>query len=149
MTLVQRIRKLCKNKNISLFELEEKTGIKHGNIYRWDSSIPSVDKVGLVAKYLGTSVDYLIGNDEDGNTVDNIYTSDAAELLRMFYDLGTYEREDLIWYAKALKTKYSTKPVPAGRIPLKPRVQGYEPLDPYLEKLAKDLGVIHDDDEEK
>ena len=145
MTLVQRIRKLCKQQGISLFELEDKTGIKHGNIYRWDISVPSVDKVGCVAKCLNTTVDYLIGNDVDGNTVDNIYTKDAAEILRLFDSLGVRERRDLIWYAKALKTKYAPPPsydvlLAYGANPDSPE---FEDVDPYWKDVAVSIYTTH------
>ena len=54
------ITELCKEKNISLAELERQAGLKQRTVYKWDESVPSVDKVKAVADALGVSVDRLL-----------------------------------------------------------------------------------------
>ncbi|POZ56416.1 hypothetical protein LYSIN_01199 [Lysinibacillus sphaericus] len=61
MRLVERIKTLCKEKKITIAELERKTGISNGQIRKWDSSIPGVDKLEAIANYFDVSTDYLLG----------------------------------------------------------------------------------------
>lgn len=61
MSLVERIKTLCKEKKITIAELERKTGISNGQIRKWDSSIPGVDKLEAIADYFNVGTDYLLG----------------------------------------------------------------------------------------
>lgn len=61
MSLVDKIKSLCKEKKITVAELERNTGISNGQIRKWDNSTPGVDKLKLVADYFDVSVDYLLG----------------------------------------------------------------------------------------
>lgn len=62
--MVKNISAVCKRRGISLAELERQCGLKSRTIYRWDSNIPSVDKVRAVADYLGVTVDSLLAGEE-------------------------------------------------------------------------------------
>ena len=59
--LVKKISELCKQRGISLAQLERECGLSPRTVYRWEINIPSVDKVKKVADYFGVSVDDLIG----------------------------------------------------------------------------------------
>lgn len=61
MTLVERIKELCLNKDTTLIGLERELGLGRGTIRNWDEKIPSVDKLGKVADYFNVSTDYLLG----------------------------------------------------------------------------------------
>ena len=65
MTISERIRNLCNERGISVNQLEHESGVGRGNISRWDKNVPNVESVRKVAKYLNTSVDYLVGITED------------------------------------------------------------------------------------
>lgn len=56
---VELIRKLAKEKGISLTKLEEILGFGNGTIGKWIKQSPSVDKLSAVANYLSVSLDYL------------------------------------------------------------------------------------------
>lgn len=58
--MVGTIKKLCKEKKMSLCELARRTGMKHNLIDRWDRHEPSVYKVAAVAQELGVTVEELI-----------------------------------------------------------------------------------------
>lgn len=64
MSIVENIRWLCKQQNISIPKLEKELGFGNGAIYNWDKSSPSVDKLQKVADYFQVSTDYLLGRDE-------------------------------------------------------------------------------------
>jgi transcriptional regulator with XRE-family HTH domain len=61
MSLVENIKTLCKQKNISIPKLENEFGFGHGAVYNWDKNSPSIDKLQKVAEYFGVSTDYLLG----------------------------------------------------------------------------------------
>lgn len=52
---------LCKAKGISISRLEKETGLGNATIRGWGISSPTVEKLKVVADYLGVTVDYLIG----------------------------------------------------------------------------------------
>lgn len=58
--LLTNIRRLCKEKGISISKLEQATGISNGTIGRWGESSPTVENVRKVAEFLDTTVDALI-----------------------------------------------------------------------------------------
>lgn len=61
MSLVEKIKILCKEQKITVAELERKTGISNGQIRKWDVSTPGIDKIKTIADYFDVSTDYLLG----------------------------------------------------------------------------------------
>lgn len=59
--MVHKIKELCKEKQISIAELERRAGVQL--IRRWDEKEPSVYRVYRVAKILGTTVETLLEGD--------------------------------------------------------------------------------------
>ena len=79
MSLVDKIKSLCKEKKITVAELERKTGISNGQIRKWDNSTPGVNKLQLIADYFDVSVDYLLGRTEK----------------KRYYDLTEKDEQDI------------------------------------------------------
>lgn len=61
--MVTRIRALCKEKKISLNELEASANLGINTVYKWDNASPASDKLQRVAEYFGVTVDYLLIGD--------------------------------------------------------------------------------------
>ncbi len=59
MSMYQRITNLCKEKGMTIAQLEKEADIGARTIGRWDGNKPSIDKVGKVAAVLETTIDYL------------------------------------------------------------------------------------------
>ena len=57
--MVQRIKDLCREKGITIAELERRCGIGNGIIARWSKSKPSFERLFKVASELETTVEYL------------------------------------------------------------------------------------------
>lgn len=116
MSLVEKIKMLCKEQKITVAELERKTGISNGQIRKWDVSTPGIDKLERIADYFDVSVDYLLGRTDkkryydltekderdiqkelkkiiNGEDVDNAF---AAFDGRVLEDLSEEDRELLI-----------------------------------------------------
>lgn len=58
--MLERIEALCREKHISILELERLAGLKQRTVYKWDRSMPSADKVKAVADVLETTVEELL-----------------------------------------------------------------------------------------
>lgn len=65
MNLLERIKKLAKQKDISIYQLEEEIDIGRNTIYQWNKRTPSADKLQKVADYFNVSTDYLLGRTEN------------------------------------------------------------------------------------
>lgn len=63
-SIVNIIKSLCEENNISIGDLERKLGFSQGLISRWDKNSPSIDKVLSVADFFQVSTDYLLGRAE-------------------------------------------------------------------------------------
>lgn len=59
--LVERIRRICKSKGISIAQMEKDLNWSQGLISRWTKSSPSVGKILDVVTYLGSSFEELFG----------------------------------------------------------------------------------------
>lgn len=58
--IYQRVKKACKDKGVTVSELEEKLKFPKGSVYKWDENIPSVVKVYSVAKVLDKPMEYFL-----------------------------------------------------------------------------------------
>jgi transcriptional regulator with XRE-family HTH domain len=83
MPLVERIQDLCDSKGINLSNLQKDLGFSNGTIYRWNTSMPSADRLLKVAQYFDVTVDYLLGK-EKNNT--EIITTSVSRYLNIPLD---------------------------------------------------------------
>lgn len=58
--LLEKIKRLCEKRGISIYKLEKDLGFSESSICKWESSIPSAIKLKQVADYFGVTVDYLL-----------------------------------------------------------------------------------------
>ena len=79
--LLERIKNLCYRKEISIRQLERETGLADRTIGRWDTNMPSIDRVKKVAEYFGVTVDYLLGG--ENSQISNSMDDEMAEYLEM------------------------------------------------------------------
>lgn len=63
--LTDNIRRLCGEHNISIYALENATGIGNGCISRWDKKPPNICSLSKVSKFFGVSVDSLLKGVDD------------------------------------------------------------------------------------
>lgn len=55
-----KVKKICKEKHIAIWKLEEDLGFAQGSVCKWNKVSPSIERVKKVADYLGITVDELI-----------------------------------------------------------------------------------------
>lgn len=82
--LLDTVTELCKERGITIKNLEKELKFGNGTIRRWNTSKPAISAVVKVACYFGVSVDYLLGlsryrqNETRYLTVDKIGLSEVA-----------------------------------------------------------------------
>lgn len=98
---VELIRKLAKEKGISLTKLEEILGFGNGTIGKWIKQSPSVDKLSAVANYLSVSLDYLYYGKEKSSSSE--LTEEEQKCLNAFNMLLP---EDQIGFIARMEQRY-------------------------------------------
>lgn len=84
MNLLERIKKLCNQRGISVYQLEEKIDIGRNTIYQWNKRTPSTDKIQKVADYFDVSVDYLLGRTDDPEPIAELDKGPGSDLIGYF-----------------------------------------------------------------
>lgn len=59
--MVNNIKELCKNRNMTVTGLEEVLGFSQGLIGRWKDKSPSIDRIVDIADYFNVQIDDIIG----------------------------------------------------------------------------------------
>lgn len=85
--MLERIKHLCKENEITVCELEKKLGFGNGAIRKWDSSSPSISNVTKVANYFNVTIQYLV--DEEP------LSQDAIEIATI-YDKMPKQKQSLV-----------------------------------------------------
>lgn len=60
MSVFERIEMMRGERGLSQNALEREVGLPINTICKWDKSVPSADKLKMVADYFGVTVDYLL-----------------------------------------------------------------------------------------
>ena len=58
--LLDKIKKMCAEKGVSIADVEAAAGVGKNVIYKWDKSVPSIKNLKSVADYFGVTVDELL-----------------------------------------------------------------------------------------
>lgn len=61
MTILDRVKGLCDERGISINDLEDALEFSRNTLYRLKKQTPGGDKLKIIADYLDTSTDYLLG----------------------------------------------------------------------------------------
>ena len=62
------VQNLCREKGISVAQLERELGLGNATIRGWKNSSPTVERLKAVADYFGITVDALISEQEQHST---------------------------------------------------------------------------------
>lgn len=65
--IFENVKKLCKEHDINIMNLEKACGLGNGTIAAWESGNPRVDRLKLVADYFGVTIDELMKGDDTNN----------------------------------------------------------------------------------
>jgi transcriptional regulator with XRE-family HTH domain len=100
MKFGEKIAKLKKQKKMSQIELAKVTGISRDAISKYERGdvIPSVEYAKRIADALGVSLDYLVSNDENEQTLDN----EAVKRIKEIQELPNDEKVKIFSVIDAL-----------------------------------------------
>ena len=96
--MLDRIRQLCKEKEISIADLESQVGFGAGRIGHWKSSMPKADSLFAVAQALGVSVEYLLTGKNKEPVL--MYEDGLKEFIQIYEMLDASRRPKLLELAR-------------------------------------------------
>lgn len=65
-SLYKNIKRICREKHMTVFDLEKAAGLPYNTVTRWGKTSPSIEKVKKAADALEVTVDQLL-EELDGN----------------------------------------------------------------------------------
>lgn len=92
MCFAENLKEMLESKDIEIKELAYGTGISKNTIDNYLSgqkSIPNAENAVKIAKYLGTTVEYLV----TGNILDNLQSQDISNTIKNLYRLNKTDLE--------------------------------------------------------
>lgn len=95
MTLFERVKKMSKERGLSLLQLNDKAGLGKNAIYKWKTQKPSTENIQKVASALGVTVDYLLEENNTPEWATEKDTHDLEEFLEQNEGSMTYGGEEL------------------------------------------------------
>lgn len=96
--LYHKIKQLCLEKRITIAELERELEFGNGTIRKWDLIKPSIERVDMIAKHFGVSIDYLIREDSSVQRF-----NDSNDLLDDYETLSSKQKELVRCYIAIIK----------------------------------------------
>ena len=87
MNTVERVKALCKEKNIPISKLEKDLSFSNGYIGQLRKGMLPADRLEITANYLDVSVHYLLTGEENEEdfSIDNVSPEMAEVLKRVYY----------------------------------------------------------------
>ena len=92
--LYERIKELCIMHNMTPERLAELVGVSVSSIRKWQTTVPSVEKVKAVAEYFDVSIDYLTGLTEIAVTAERLIEDQA--FIDMLREESTHDRRSVM-----------------------------------------------------
>lgn len=91
------IKDLCKEKDITVQELEKRCGLGNGSVNRWVSgSSPTIKMLTTISEYFNVSIDYLAGLTEQKDKFDEwnkkYNVKKLADEAKLFDSIGKLKR---------------------------------------------------------
>lgn len=105
--LVERIRQACKKEGLSVNQLEKELKLSHGLVKRWEKYAPASDTLLNVANRLKVSIDWLLGNTDIMEKVDDVINDNTIiQIQRAKQKMSPGEEEKMI---NLIKITFSEK----------------------------------------
>lgn len=82
MGIYERIKEVSAEKGYSINKLEKELGLPRSSISKYNRNVPSMDKIKLIADFLGVSIDYLMnGKESEGYYLNEESAKIAQEIF--------------------------------------------------------------------
>lgn len=92
MNIYDNIKKICKDKCLSISSLENQAGLSNGSISKWQQKSPKVDNLAKVASVLDVSIEFILNGTESADK--SFYTGfTLKDLNEKFQMLDEMERQ--------------------------------------------------------
>ena len=99
MNFYEKLKKVCDEKGVSMYAVENATGMSKGSSAKWKTSSPKTETLEKIADYFHVSVDYLLGRtdvpgfspseaESISPTASRNVTPDEDDLLEDYRELG-------------------------------------------------------------
>lgn len=91
MGLYENVKNAAKMRNISINQIEKDLGFPRSSIAKFNSNVPSSDKIFAIAKYLDVSMEYLMTGEapERSSTGISNIDDEAMEIFRLYKKLNS------------------------------------------------------------
>ncbi|CYY64398.1 helix-turn-helix transcriptional regulator [Streptococcus suis] len=109
----EKIKELCKQRGITLIQLEETLGYSRNTLYKLKTQKPNAERIAEIADYFNVSTDYLLGRTNNPNIAQEGQAPAANPLeeqaLVMFRkETSGMSEADVIKFTTALKGLMNT-----------------------------------------
>lgn len=96
-----RLYDLRTENNFSQRDMAKQFHISQATYHNWETGVtqPSVEQLIALSSFFGVSVDYLIGNSDDGGVInysDRFLKKDEVELLRLYKALPVSAQKNIL-----------------------------------------------------
>ena len=82
MSIYERIKELCKEKGVTVKEMEAFVGIGEKNANKWKTRTPSAENLLKLSEYFGVSTDYILTGEQSGVSKESHYDVETEMLAR-------------------------------------------------------------------
>lgn len=82
MNSVERVKEICKNRNIPISRLEKDLGFSNGYIGQLRKGMFPADRLALIAEYLEVSVDYLMTGKDSAQDNSGLTARDKRDIAK-------------------------------------------------------------------
>lgn len=105
MNFYEKLKKVCDEKGVSMYAVENATGMSKGSSAKWKTSSPKAETIEKIADYFNVSVDYLLGRTDVPGFSPSEFESISPTAVREV----TPEEDDLLEYFRELGIKKGAK----------------------------------------
>lgn len=85
MLTYETIKKLCKEKGVTVTKVEKDLGFAKGSLCKLNTNKPSLEKVQKLADYFGVSVNFFTGSDGHSNTETYYHDNETAQMAQEIF----------------------------------------------------------------
>lgn len=96
MDILDRIKKLCKLKGITLSRMEKEIGLSQGAAYKWKTSSPSLEVLEKLSNFFNVSVDYIMSGNEKEKPEIPGFEPEHLELIELYSKLKEEQKSAVI-----------------------------------------------------
>ena len=92
----EKIKELCKQRGITLTQLEETLGYSRNTLYKLKTQKPNAERIAEIADYFNVSTDYLLGRTDNPKIAsDEVASYTTEDLRKMAENAKTFDGKPL------------------------------------------------------